>query len=151
MSRFQIINNEIVLDKETGLQWTKNYVIEKTWDQAQEYCNELNAQRYGGFSDWRVPTIAELITLIDFERRGPASSFPDMPSKTFWSSSSYANITANAWYVSFAHGNVNNAHKTNVFAARCARGGPLVLGSQDKKKRKKEVPLSFSQLRLRRF
>jgi len=152
MHRFQIISNEIILDEETNLQWAMNYVEKKTWDQAHEYCDELNAQKYGGFDDWRLPTIEELRMLVDYSRFDPASLFPDMPPKTFWSSSSFAYNTANAWLVLFDYGNVYYDYKTNVGAARCARSGPLTLNSSKKKsKKKKEVPLPFFQLPLRRF
>ena len=149
MPPFHIISNKIVLDERTNLQWTKDYATEKTWDQAHEYCNELNAQRYAGFDDWRLPIIEELRMLVDHSRFNPASLFPDMPSKNFWSSSSFAYNTVGAWSVSFVYGYVNSAIKSNVFAARCARGGPSVLDSSKKKKKKRFPP--FSQSRLQRF
>jgi len=149
MPPFHIISNKIVLDERTNLQWTKDYATEKTWDQAHEYCNELNAQRYAGFDDWRLPIIEELRMLVDHSRFNPASLFPDMPSKNFWSSSSYASITDLAWFVNFAYGYVLNDYKTYGLAARCARGGPSVLDSSKKKKKKRFPP--FSQSRLQRF
>jgi len=150
MSRYLKISSEIIFDPCTNLQWAKDYVDNKTWTQAQEYCDELNAQRYAGFDDWRLPTIGELWTLIDHSRFNPASLFPDMPSKNFWSSSSCAYNTDYAWNVCFDVGFVYNGYKSYVYAARCARGGPLVLDSK-KKEGKKERLLPFSQFRLRRF
>jgi len=149
-SRFQV-KGLIVLDSLTGFQWVMDYVEKKTWSQAHEYCDELNAQRYGGFDDWRLPIIEELRMLVDYSRTNPASSFPDMPPKNFWSSSSDTNNTDYAWYVNFGYGHVYSGNKTYEHAARCARGGPLILDSSKKKKRKKEKALPFSQMPLRRF
>jgi hypothetical protein len=57
-----------VKDEVTGLTWQKSY--EKGafggmcyWAESQNLVNTLNAQRYGGYSDWRLPTIKELYSL----------------------------------------------------------------------------------------
>ena len=42
-----------------------------TWSQAQRRPEQLNALRYGGFNDWRLPTIKELYSLIDFNGKDP--------------------------------------------------------------------------------
>lgn len=39
----------------------------------------------------------------------------------YWSSTSNANNTANAWNVNFNNGNVNNNNKTNNNYVRCVR------------------------------
>lgn len=146
------INGDLViLDRRTSLEWTGCFGSNLNWDQAQEYCDTLNSQAYAGPNDWRLPTIEELWTLIDFQRANPASSFPDMPPKTFWSSSSYAYNTGYAWLVYFAYGHVNHDYKTYGYAARCVRGGPSVLDSSKKKEGKKEKVPPFSQMPLRRF
>lgn len=50
--------NKIFCDLKTKLGWqifpSNNYF---SWNQAQNYCSNLN---YGGYSNWRVPTIYEL-------------------------------------------------------------------------------------------
>jgi len=48
-------------DPETGLMWQNINPLEKSWDEADSYCESLEL---GGFSDWRVPTINDLKTLI---------------------------------------------------------------------------------------
>ena len=69
-------NDLTVNDNVTGLTWTRKAdwnedgtvdVDDKfTYAEAQDYVNTLNARNYGGFSDWRVPTIKELYSLIGF-------------------------------------------------------------------------------------
>jgi hypothetical protein len=55
------IDDEIVKDNATKLMWQKGTVTLKSWEEGNNYCATLNT---GGFSDWRLPTINELRTLI---------------------------------------------------------------------------------------
>ena len=76
-----------VLDNVTGLTWTQGAdwnddgtldVDDKfTYANAQTYIDTLNAGNYGGFSDWRVPTIKELYSLIDFRGIDPNATSTD--------------------------------------------------------------------------
>lgn len=43
-----------------------------TWAQAQTRPAALNAAKYGGYSDWRLPTIKQLYSLIDFRGTDPS-------------------------------------------------------------------------------
>ncbi|MBN2782886.1 MAG: DUF1566 domain-containing protein [Campylobacterales bacterium] len=44
-------------------------------------------------------------------------------SNNYWSSTTNANNTSNAWNVNFNNGNTNNNNKTNSKYVRCVRGG----------------------------
>lgn len=113
--------DNIVKDSKNGLVWQNDNVRGKTWQQAIDYCKALT---YAGKSDWRLPNLDELKTLIDDQRANPASSFPDMPSNWFWSSSPYEENASSAWSILFDNGYVNYQWKTNEFDVRCVRGGP---------------------------
>ncbi len=70
-----------VVDNVTGLAWTR----EADWDgdggldaadkltyaEAVAYVDTLNAAGYGGFNDWRLPSIKELYSVIDFRGTDP--------------------------------------------------------------------------------
>ena len=43
-----------------------------TFAQAQAYPAVLNAEDFGGYSDWRLPTIKELYSLINFTGTDPS-------------------------------------------------------------------------------
>ncbi|MBR4531272.1 DUF1566 domain-containing protein [bacterium] len=48
-------------DSSTGYIWSAKASSEKTWNDAKSYCNNLTK---GGYSDWHLPTIDELKTLL---------------------------------------------------------------------------------------
>ena len=116
---------ETILDPRTGLEWQKDPAGRMSWDEAMGYASSL---RLGKHSDWRVPTIEELLSLIDFSKTGPASSFPGMPSHWFWSSSSYSGSSSYAWRVYFPDGNVFGSAKATSSNVRCIRRGPWTPG-----------------------
>jgi len=58
-------SNDTVLDKTTGKLWQKSGSIAPfNWRRAQNYIDHLNENRFAGKTTWRLPTIAELITLL---------------------------------------------------------------------------------------
>ena len=119
-AKFNVVN-EIVIDTDTGLIWQKTYVSSKKWQEALDYCENLI---YAGYSDWRLPNKDELITLINYDRVNPASDFPNMPSRSFWSSTTKTRSTDEAWEVDFSEGNLssNTYHlKTSHGNVRCVR------------------------------
>ena len=76
---------EVVFDPSTNLIWQKDSKQVETWKDALAYCKNLE---YAGYSDWRLPNKNELVTLVDYSKAEPASSFPGMTSETLFSSTS---------------------------------------------------------------
>ena len=125
-------DNSTVLDTKTGLEWEATPAGPMTWQQAMDYVAKLG-------DGWRLPTVIELVTLVDYDRCDPASAFPAMPVVAFWSSSSDAGSASNAWYVNFYHGHVSNDGKTSTSYVRCVRRpvvGPSDLGRLDAMERR---------------
>ena len=120
----QTISGEVVVsDSKTGLIWQKEYVTNKTWQQALKYCEDLT---YAGYSDWRLPNKNELASLLNpGKSEAPYSNFPGMPAaESVWSSStnvSHTSYTGYAWCVYFNNGYVNSINKTNDRNVRCVR------------------------------
>lgn len=55
-----------VTDNVTGLMWEQDPGEKLTWPEAVEKLDELNKSNYLGYSDWRIPTMKELYSLVDF-------------------------------------------------------------------------------------
>jgi len=79
----------------------------------------------GGFSDWRLPSLKELKTLVDSNRKNPAISadyFPNTQSSLYWSSTIHANYTNVAWGVLFSYGYGYMGGKSSSYYVRAVRG-----------------------------
>lgn len=118
-SRFVGNGDGTISDTKTGLIWQAEHTKPVPWDEAMEYAKNL---KFAGQEDWRLPTIEELLTLVDSTHRNPATEFPGAIPYGFWSSSSYAADTSYAAYVSFYSGSVLHVSKTNNCHFRCVRG-----------------------------
>jgi hypothetical protein len=121
------LGNGIISDPATGLMWQKASAPgTHTWDEALSYCANLSL---GGFSDWRLPTLAELYALVEksIPPPGPMINtvyFPATGSSTYWTSSTFAPGADFAFYVDFGYGNVYNRHYKNYkYFVRAVRGG----------------------------
>jgi hypothetical protein len=125
--RFTDNGNGTVTDNLTGLIWLKNanaFGI-KNWTTALTDCNTLAANGTtltdGSVAgDWRLPNRRELFSLIDDSKFNPALStghpFTGVKSDYYWSSTTHADSTGNAWYVYLDHGDVVYVSKiSNIY------------------------------------
>jgi hypothetical protein len=100
---------DCVTDNLTGLMWVQApSATAATWANALTSANNL---MLCGFSDWRLPNVNELESLVNSETTDPAAflntqGFTGVQADFYWSSSSYAGIAALAWIVSMSDGNV---------------------------------------------
>ena len=114
-----------VSDAQTQRLWQQGSAPDAgTWGQAKAYCNGLEL---GGFSDWRVPTEAELQTLTDYTRTAPAiaTAFGTTPPEWFWTAGALEGSTTYAWLVFFAQGSsyaVGMNYKNHVRCVRASGG-----------------------------
>ncbi len=117
----------MVRDNVTGLIWENNS-HKSTWDNAPNVIAELNNTKFGGYSDWRLPTIQELGGIVDFivPYPGPTiniSYFKDTLTSFYWSSTTYSSYTSPAWGVDFNGGNDLSSSKNYYNYVRAVRGG----------------------------
>jgi len=133
--------NEVVLDHVTGLMWqdnidaktvTKprltrsNYYAQDmnntTGDTAATYCTNLSL---GDYSDWRLPTINELMYITDKTKEHPAidtNVFKNIVADRYLSSDTLANFPGVALGVDFEEGRDDGYFAIDSHYVRCVRG-----------------------------
>ncbi|MBR6496699.1 MAG: M20/M25/M40 family metallo-hydrolase, partial [Methanomicrobium sp.] len=117
-----VSEQNMIVDNNTGLEWQEKISTETyTFEEAENYCGE---SVYGGYSDWRVPSPQELLTIVDSSRFNPATNsiFTDMPDDKeiyLWTSKeSRYFVVAEGLYSYYG----NNENRYNVL---CIRGGKM--------------------------
>jgi hypothetical protein len=150
-SRFTNNANGTVTDVRTGLMWqrcamgytfsdggtptdladdtcTPEAVNTFKWDQALQGAAERNTQGgFAGFTDWRLPNLKELISIVEPKCADPAineSIFPDTPPSRFLSASPADAATSNVTsvlIVDFASGFDFGALATTVSSVSSVR------------------------------
>ena len=98
--------NGTVTDMDTGLIWQQSTSPGTlyTWKDALAYCEKLNL---GGHKDWRLPTMKELESIVDFRYSRPSIDteyFPDTQSSFYWSSNTSPSYHYAAYTVNFSFG-----------------------------------------------
>ena len=113
---------DIVTDTRTLLQWQDNgdvKVKKIEWSEAITYCEALSL---GGYDNWRLPNKNELYYIADRTIYYPAmdSTFKNV-SKTYWSSTTFAGDTNDAWVIIFTSGDDDWDNKSSSNYVRCVR------------------------------
>ena len=130
---------QAVRDNETGLVWERSpgdtngdgivdFNDDINWQLSASRCN---AKVVGNRLGWRLPTLQELRSLVD-----PTQDTPALPAghpflnvrsalSPYWSATTVAGNTSNAWAVLFSNDDVINGDKTltNFAFVWCLRGG----------------------------
>jgi len=122
--QYHIDGSTTTTDNNTGLVWWyTGSSVSSSWEAAISSCEASNL---GGFTDWRLPNIRELVSIVDYSRYNPpvaVSSFTIGSAYTnHWSGTTYKNGTTAAWYVNFITGAITNTTKTAGNGFRCVRG-----------------------------
>src|SRR5690349_12610037 len=123
-SRFVRVGDTHVVDHKLDLMWTHT-LGEANFKKAQALIDKANAQKLGGFDDWRLPTVEELFCLADRTKVSPAidkDAFHDTPDYGwYWSSTAYAPVPGYAWGVRFLNGYSLDLSRVNGYFVRAVR------------------------------
>ncbi|MEM7261538.1 MAG: DUF1566 domain-containing protein [Planctomycetota bacterium] len=105
-NRFVDNRDGTITDTCTGLMWQQDlgFVSAVNWQGSLEYCATLEL---GGHDDWRLPTIREIQSIVDYNRTGPAFDpiFRALETR-YWSSTTVVNNRTHAWVVNGIFGQV---------------------------------------------
>ena len=132
-------SDSVVLDNCTNLMWTKcpygasgsdcsvnEWGTMTTWKAALQTCATLN---YGGYTDWRLPNVKELLSLLDFTYDSNlgvalinAIAFPNSTPGNVWSATTPFAVPGRAYSVDFWWGAAVTSSKAddNEYV-RCVR------------------------------
>ena len=125
-------NGEIVtVDNVTGLMWASDGSAAgcfngqtTTWEAAVDWAEGLT---FAGYSDWRLPNIRQLHSLVDFGAVSGAINAAYFPNTVFsnyyWSGTTHKASHTDAWAVNFNIGDVYFINKTNTRPVRAVRVG----------------------------
>jgi len=138
--RFSDNGDYTMTDNLTGLMWTQdangpNYIMR--WQEALDYANSLTL---AGYSDWRLPNVNELESLINANEVNSATwlitqGFTKVQPLDYWSSTTTASYPFCAWVVEMGSGNVSYSyhksygpeHDGYVWSVRAGQGGVISL------------------------
>lgn len=137
-----------ITDARTGLMWEKlsddGSIHDKdtayTWADAfaTKVATLNGGGGFAGYTDWRVPNVNELQSIVNYGAENPAvspafntgcvasctvTSCSCTQSGGYWSSSTYQFGPQNAWGVNFGDGGVGAGNETGNLYVRAVRGG----------------------------
>ena len=134
-SRFLKHGNGTVTDTVSGLMWaqcaeglsgsacTDGGAANFTWEEAL-----IRARDSGlaGYTDWRLPNLKELFSMVEERCVDPAINlavFPNTPASYFWSASPSADSSNFTWIVGFMNGGADYRSRYNYSQVRLVRSG----------------------------
>ncbi len=103
-----------------------NVADSSTFCNTQAFAARVNTQSLCGQTDWRVPDINELHSIVHQGKVNPAidaNYFPNTVSSWFWSSSPDAGSSDSAWGLYFGYGSDGSGYRGNSGYVRLVRGG----------------------------
>jgi len=140
---FRDSGNGTILDRATGLTWSKDDSGRgMNWQDALAWVQQKNKERYLGHNDWRMPTVKELQSIVDYTRSPDTTQSPaidplfkctcitneghkiDYP--FYWSGTTHAGFMGGgaAMYVAFGRAGGWMSARSLAGGAPDRRGGP---------------------------
>ncbi len=128
-------------DRDLAFMWSDLYLEDPNTDTIWDWLDHINAEGgtgFAGYSDWRVPNVQELLSIVDFGRHFMAADpvfntgcaagcTPTTCSCTgfnnYWSSTTTSLGGEGGWLVEYTNGAVSAASKVSLATVRAVRGG----------------------------
>jgi Protein of unknown function (DUF1566)/Bacterial Ig-like domain len=137
---FSAVPGGCVTDNVTGLMWEvktddgglrdkdNTYTNEVVGGTASTFVTSVNSAGLCGFNDWRLPSVEELQSIVDYGAFNPSIDttwFPNTVNSYYRASSPFVSDPAYAWGVWFTYGYVDYALRINGYFVRLVRGNSL--------------------------
>lgn len=139
-SRFNPNDDGTVMDKETGITWMRCAIGQNwdgntcagnantySWQDAVDTATKANKSGYGGHTDWRLPYVPELASIVERQCSNPRVNlkvFPATPLVAFWTGMEKMGRPDMAYILDFDKGNASPSVKTFKGAVRLMHDGP---------------------------
>ena len=136
-TQFVVHGDGTVTDTTTALMWKQcveglsdpncaSGIAElKTWQDTLQTANTTNDNGgFAGYADWRIPNIAELVSLVEEQCTGPSindSVFPNTTTSFILTSSPDFNNDSGSWSVDFNIGTTATVLRNSSFQLRLVR------------------------------
>lgn len=121
---YDVTDSDVVFDRVTGLMWQTVAAPDRIKAAVVgDQCDELTL---AGHSDWRLPRLMELVSLIDHASDTPVGelkttqAFADSGPYDFWSSSRYGS-SSGLWLATLSNGYVDAPSAAASARVRCVR------------------------------
>jgi hypothetical protein len=100
---FELVSDLVIIEKYSGLMWERRGSnVGTTWNLIEDHINFLNSSKFGGYDDWRVPTIEELSSLMkNYNSNIYISNLFQSDIGVIWSSDSVLTDSELSWYANF--------------------------------------------------
>ncbi len=117
----------LVVDYITGLTWQQSGVCLEYMNfyRAKQYIRHLNTYSFAYYSNWRLPTFKEAISLMELNHEDLyINKVFDMSQKQIWVD--YKNSSLTAWVVDYYSGSYYEVGKENYYTCtRAVREGKI--------------------------
>jgi hypothetical protein len=114
---------ELIYDSSTSLLWQDNEDSKElaiNFYESQDYCAKLVV---GSQKDFRLPTLHELQTLVDYKRFKPAmiEGFTSTSNEVYWASTPFVDDNDKTWSINFRDGKSDIVGKSYDRRVRCVK------------------------------
>lgn len=119
---------EVVIDYATGLMWQQSgSETDTNYKKSQEYIQELNQKKFAGYADWRLPTVPELLSLVEPKKSSNGLYISSLfNNHQWWCLRADKGSSGSAWLVYFKNGFVRRSFLNSyyVHSVRAVRSMP---------------------------
>ena len=114
---------KLMIDHTTGLLWQQSGSKEaaKNLTEARKYITALNNEKYGGYDNWRLPTLEEAMSLTESMKNDEGLCINtdfDVTQDRIWTADQ--RNASSSWTVDFNHGYCNVNHADWLYYVRAA-------------------------------
>jgi len=125
-NQFKLVERKgkrLIIDENSGLTWQQSGSESMEHKEAHAYIEELNNTNYAGYSDWRLPTLEEAMSLMEpLKNEAGLNIDPifDKNPESIWTADKKS--ASRAWVVYFDDGDCSiNVIVINIYSVRAVR------------------------------